>query len=273
MTDPWAPTGIDTTRPSIARIYDYALGGKDNFAVDREAAEKLFAVGGPSGAKENRAFLIRAVRFLAAEAGVRQFLDIGTGLPTQNNVHQVAHGIAPEAHVVYVDYDPVVLAHARALLSGVDNATVVQGDARRPEEILAHPEVRAEIDLELPVAVLMAGLLHVISDEDDPTGIIATFRRAMAPGSYLALSHITSEGHSADEVSRFVQAFEHSPQPMVPRSHEQIQRFFGDLELLDPGLVQAAAWRPDTTKDAPRSGWLLAGVARKSQFVAVEPGR
>lgn len=262
-----ASVGIDVRTPNAARIYDYLLGGKDNYAADREGAEKFLAVAPEIrfAARENRAFLIRAVRFLAAEAGIRQFLDIGSGLPTQRNVHEVAHEIAPDARIVYVDYDPVVIAHSRELLSGVDHAIAIQADARRPDEILNHPKLRTLIDLDQPVALLLVGLLFLIADDDDPAGIVARFREAMAPGSYLALSHMTGDGQRPEAVRRLVQVFERAREPMVPRTREQIQRLFDGFELVNPGLAPIAAWRPDqpaADQDLGK-GWLLAGVGRK----------
>lgn len=260
--------GIDVRTPNAARIYDYLLGGKDNFAADREAAEQFLAVAPEIrlAARENRAFLARAVRFLAAEAGIRQFLDIGSGLPTQRNVHELAHEVAPGTRVVYADYDPVVIVHSRELLSGVDNAITIQADARRPEEILDHPRVRKLIDFSQPMALLLVGLLFLVPDDDGPAGIVAQFREAMAPGSYLALSHITADGQRPAVVERFVQVFERAREPMVPRTREQIQGFFDGFELVDPGLVRISEWRPDqpSAVENPGGGWLFAGVGHKT---------
>src|SRR5205823_2067361 len=188
------PAGVDMRKPHAARVYDYALGGKDNYAVDRALIDKLTRLipATPVAAQENRAFLRSAVRFLAG-AGIRQFLDIGSGLPTQGNVHEVAHAVAPDARVVYVDYDPIVIAHSRALLSGVDNATVIQADARRPDSIIGHPKVGKLIDFDQPAGILLVGLLHLVADSDDPAAIAARFRAAMTSGSYLALCHITGD--------------------------------------------------------------------------------
>jgi SAM-dependent methyltransferase len=254
---------IDVHTPHAARVYDYALGGKDNYAADRELIEKLRALvpDTPLVAKENRAFLGRAVHFLA-DAGMRQFLDIGTGLPTQGNVHEVVRKIASDARVVYVDYDPVVIAHSRALLSGVDNVTIIQADACRPDDILHHPELRKRIDFNQPVALLLVGLLHLIADDNDPAGIIAQFRQALAPGSHLAICHITGDYQHPDTVAQWIEIFGGMKEPMVPRSHEQIQRFFDGFKLLDPGLMKASQWHPNVPSPlpSPATGWLLAGV-------------
>jgi len=260
--------GIDVSTPHAARVYDYALGGKDNYAADREVIERLRAVvpDTPRVAQENRAFLGRAVRFLA-EAGIRQFLDIGSGLPTQWNVHEVAHQVAPDIPVVYVDYDPTVIAHSRVLLSGVDNAAIIQADVRRPDEILAHPQVRKMIDFDEPLGLLLVGVLHLVADEDDPAGIVAKFREAMTPGSYLAACHITGDYQRPEIVARWVELFGRMKEPMVPRTLEQMYGFFDGFELVDPGMVKASKWRPDipSPTDNPDTGWLLAGVGRKTE--------
>jgi hypothetical protein len=189
-----APEGFEASTPNVARMYDYYLGGKDNFPADRQAAERVLAIVPEvrAAVRANRAFVGRAVRFLAA-AGVRQFLDVGSGLPTRRNVHEVAHELAPDARVVYVDDDPVVVVHGRALLACTDTVAVVQGDLRRPEEVLGHPEVRALIDLDEPVAVLLTLVLHFVTDAEDPVGIVRRLRDAMAPGSYLVVSHGTGD--------------------------------------------------------------------------------
>jgi hypothetical protein len=259
------PQGIDATTPNVARMYDYALGGKDNFPVDREAMEQLYAVV-PYGARpalENRAFLGRAVRFLA-NAGIRQFLDIGSGLPTKGNVHEVAHAVAPDARVVYVDYDPVAIVHSRALLADAGTVTAVQADMRRPEDILGSPEVKGLIDFTQPVAILLVAMLHLVPDDEDPAGIVAAFREATTPGSYLALSHITSHEQPPAVVTGLRKVFEQAREPMVPRGREEILAFFQGYELVEPGLVKAPDWRPDKPADAkPPTGLVLAGVGRK----------
>jgi S-adenosyl methyltransferase len=267
VSEPGAlPTGVDPTTPNVARMYDYALGGKDNFAVDREVMEQLYAVV-PYGARpalENRAFLGRAVRFLA-NAGIRQFLDIGSGLPTMGNVHEIAHAIAPDARVVYVDYDPVAIAHSKQLLSDSDTVAAVQADMRRPDDILASLEVTSLIDFSQPVAILLVAMLHLLPDDQNPDAIVARFRQAMAPGSYLVLSHITSHQQPPEVVTNLRKVFEQAREPMVPRDRKEILGFLEGLELVDPGLVKVPEWRPDETS-APRqptTGLVLGGVGFK----------
>lgn len=260
------PTDIDPNTPNVARMYDYALGGKDNFAVDRELMEQLFAVVpyGPRPALENRAFLGRAVRFLA-NAGIRQFLDIGSGLPTMGNVHEVAHAIAADARIVYVDYDPVAVAHSWALLSHTDKATAIQADMRRPDDVLTNPAVTSLIDFTQPLAVLLLAMLHLLPDDQHPAAIVARFREVMAPGSYLGLSHITSHEQPPEVVTNLKRVFSQAREPMVPRSREEILSFFEGLELVDPGLVKAPDWRPDqaAAPGQPTTGLVLAGVGYK----------
>ncbi|MGH3320551.1 MAG: SAM-dependent methyltransferase [Streptosporangiaceae bacterium] len=256
---------VDVRTPNVARMYDYYLGGKDNFAVDREAAKKALEAVPEAGAvmRQNRAFLGRAVRFLAGETGIRQFLDIGTGLPTQENTHEVAQRVAPEARVVYVDNDALVLTHARALLATDDQTIVVEGDVRRPEEILADPGLRAHIDLARPVAVLLFSMLHFVPDDADASLIVATIRDAIAPGSYLAISHGTAL--EEDRATGFTQVYERATSPMTTRSRDQIQRLLDGFDLVDPGLVVGQDWRPDAPPSAEsRTGsWFYAAVGRK----------
>jgi O-methyltransferase involved in polyketide biosynthesis len=256
------PSGVDTSTPSIARVYDYLLGGKDNFACDRVVAERLRAAVPEVAtmAAQNRAFLGRVVRFLA-EQGIRQFVDIGTGLPTRNNVHQVVQGIAPDARVVYVDNDPAVLAHARALLVENANTIAVAGDLRAPADILASPALRTLIDLDQPVAVLLVGILYFLTDEDRPFDIVATLRDRLAPGSYLALSHVVSDDEPAalSTAQEIYRGFLHRTGD-ARRSHEQVAAFFDGLDLVEPGLVYVRDWRGD---DPAPATWMLGGVARK----------
>jgi SAM-dependent methyltransferase len=241
-------TNINTDVAHPARMYDYYLGGKDNFPADREAAEQALAASPAvrDMARQNRAFLQRVVRFLAREAGIRQFLDIGTGLPTQGNVHEIAQAIAPDARVVYVDNDPIVVVHSDALLAG-HNTTAMQADLREPDAILERPEVREAIDFDQPVAILVVAVLHFIQDAEDPVGIVARLRNAMAPGSYLAISHGTTDLPKADPkvAARVVSAYRRTSAPVVLRTCAQIERFLDGFELVDPGLVQIQCWRPD----------------------------
>ncbi|HEX6470842.1 MAG TPA: SAM-dependent methyltransferase [Streptosporangiaceae bacterium] len=260
------PTELDVARPNVARIYDYFLGGKDNFAADREAAERILAIipEARSGARLNRQFLGRAVRFLA-RAGVRQFIDLGAGLPTRANVHEVAHQVDPAARVVYVDNDPVIRVHAQALLHNVETATIVEADLRDPDNILGHPELRDFIDFSEPVAVLMVGVLHFIADTADPCGIVARFRDVMTPGSYLAISHATAEPRPR-EGSMVAAVYRQASAPLNPRVRAEVQRFFTGLELVDPGVVYAPQWRPEAAAghiQDPATAHMLVGVGHK----------
>jgi len=263
--DPAADLAIDTSVAHPARVYDYWLGGKDNFAADREAAERVLAVspGLRWRIQANRRFLARAVRYLAEEAGVRQFLDIGTGIPSANNTHQVAQKAAPDARIVYVDNDPIVLSHARALLtSGPQGATqYVHGDARDPGPII---EAAADtLDFGQPVALMLIGVLHLIQDSEDPWGLVAWLTAQLPSGSYLAISHpaIDIAPGQAEAQRRYN---ERVSTPQTLRDRDQVARFFEGLELVEPGLVYVHAWRPgefDTAPDDATSAW--GGVARK----------
>jgi serine/threonine protein kinase/O-methyltransferase involved in polyketide biosynthesis len=261
-----APAELDVARPNVARIYDYFLGGKDNFAADRDAAERILALipEASSGARLNRQFLGRAVRFLA-HAGIRQFIDLGAGLPTRANVHEVAHQVDPAARVVYVDNDPVIRVHAQALLHNIDTATVIEADLRDPDSILDHPDLRAFIDFSEPVAVLMVGVLHFIADTADPCGIVARFRDVMAPGSYLAVSHATAEPRP-QERSAVAAVYRQASAPLNPRAQSEVWRFFTGFELVDPGVVYAPQWRPEATAGDvpdPATTHMLVGVGHK----------
>jgi S-adenosyl methyltransferase len=257
--------GIDVTVPSPARMYDYALGGKDNFAVDRELVEAVLRrdPDGPAVARANRRFLGRAVEFAAA-AGVRQFLDLGTGLPSQNNVHEVAQRVCPDARVVYVDNDPVVRIHAEALLARDDSTVVICADMREPDRILAHPATRRMIDFSEPVAVLFVSVLHFVSDDEDPWGVVSAMTEPLVSGSYLALSHGDLDGPPADVVADMQERYKNASAPLVYRDRDAIARFFDGFELVDPGLVHLTEWRSDEVERAQRGGeWLLGGVGRK----------
>jgi SAM-dependent methyltransferase len=248
--------------PNGARIYDYMLGGKDNYLADRMAAQAMLDANPAAWrtAQANRAFLGRAVRVAATEGGVRQFLDIGTGLPTQQNVHEVAQDVAPDSRTVYVDNDAVVIAHANGLLAATDGVAVVDGDLRRPGEILAHPGTRRLIDFSRPVAVLLVAVLHFVDDEDDPAAILRTLREAMAPGSYLIISHTIDE--STEAVTGSARAgFQRAGSPLFPRTRARVLEFFEGFELLEPGLVDVQNWRPGDTEEASgSSAWVLAGA-------------
>jgi S-adenosyl methyltransferase len=258
-------TEIDTSVAHPARVYDYWLGGKDNFAADREAAEQVLAVtpGLRFRVQANRAFLSRAVRFLAGEAGVRQFLDIGTGIPAADNTHQVAQAVAPEARIVYVDNDPIVLAHARALLaSGPHGATqYVHGDVREPADILE--QATQTLDFSRPIALMLLGILHLVQDSEDPYRIVAGLMAALPPGSYLAISHPASDTHpgQAEAQKRYN---ERVSTPQTLRTRDQVARFFTGLDLVPPGLVYVHTWRPDPgDAELPGATSAYGGVARK----------
>jgi hypothetical protein len=262
-----SPPGLDVTSPNVARMYDYYLGGKDNFAADRAAAEQVLALvpGLRRAAVENRRFLRRVVRHLAAEAGITQFLDIGVGLPTQGAVHEIAHEINPDARVVYADYDPVVVTHGRALLTVSDRSVMVQGDLRRPAELLASPEVRAHLDLGQPVAIVLFAVLHFLSEADDPAGIVRVLRDGVAPGSYLAIAHIGTDFFPDKQaLARAVAVYEKASERVWPRPRAEVLRFFDGFELIEPGLVPKHEWRPATGQAAastPNIQW--GGVGRK----------
>ncbi len=261
------PAGVDPQRANIARVYDYWLGGTHNFLADQDVARAIAAVAptAPLIGKANRAFLSRAVRFLTA-AGISQFLDIGSGIPTQGNVHEVAQQASPAARVVYVDHDPVAVAHSKAILSGNPNASVINADLRSPERILDDERTRRLIDLSQPAGLLLVAVLHFIPDAEDPWRIVAALRDALVPGSYLVLCHGTDHGqpetaHAVKEVyDRGVANALHL------RSHSEILRFFDGFELADPGLVFIPQWRPDSPADVPGNPaeyGNLVGVGRK----------
>jgi S-adenosyl methyltransferase len=256
-----APVGFDTSVAHPARMYDYFLGGKDNFPADRAAADQLLAAAPQTrvGARENRAFLQRAIRFLAGEAGIRQFLDIGTGLPTQGNVHEIAQQVTPDARVVYVDNDPIVHVHANALLAG-DNTAAILADLREPDTILGSPKVRRLLDFDEPMAVLLGAVLHFIRDEEDPAGIVTRLLDAIVPDSYLVLSHGTGD-LDLERSAKATRVYERAAAPLVLRSLADIAKFFNGLELVDPGLVQLSLWRPDG--ELPSARGLFGGVGRK----------
>jgi hypothetical protein len=241
--------GVDFQRPSQARIYDYLLGGSHNFAVDRAAARQLIAMVPDVVlvAHANRAFLRRAVQFLVG-AGIRQFLDIGSGVPTSCNVHEIAQHAAPESRVAYVDIDPVAVADGRRILAGNDRATVIQEDLRRPEHILGHSEVRELIDFARPVGVLLVSVLHFIADADGPETIVATLRDAVPSGSYLVLSHVTSDRRPAT-VAAVTAANERGSGFAMARTAAEVGRFCAGFDLVEPGLVTVERWRPECPED------------------------
>jgi len=263
----WAPESIDVDRPSAARIYDYWLGGSHNFAVDREVARQFTAMVPDTALimQANRAFLHRAVRYLV-DAGIRQFLDLGSGIPTLGNVHEVAQRAAADARVVYVDVDPVAVAHSRQMLAGNELAVVIQEDLRRPEHILSHPDVRGLLDFDQPVALLLLAVMHFIPDTDEPAAILSRFSDALAPGSYVVLSHGTADGISRDAAVRLVELFKRTPTPVVSRTRHAIEQLFAGFDLVEPGLVWSPLWRPehpDEVGDKPEQAAAYVGVGRK----------
>jgi S-adenosyl methyltransferase len=263
----WVPSGVDTKRANVARVYDYWLGGSHNFLADQDAARALLAIepNMRAGARANRAFVRRAVRFLAAN-GIHQFLDIGSGIPTEGNVHEIAQQASPGAHVAYADIDEVAVAHSRAILTGNPSAGVIQADLREPQKILASDTVRGLIDFGRPAGLLLNMVLHFIGDADDPWQIVATFREQLAPGSFLVLGAPTNESRPmlADATEK-VYNRSVSTRAQV-RSRAEIRRFFDGFDLVDPGLVYVPEWRPDSPDDVPEDPgkiWILAGVGRK----------
>jgi hypothetical protein len=257
-----APPDIDVTTANVARIYDYFLGGKDNFAVDRAAADRLTAAVPhvPIVARQNRAFILRAVRTLAAEYGIRQFIDVGAGLPSGPSVHSAARAVARGCRVVYVDNDPVVCSHGRALLEG-DMSAMVEADLREPEKIINDPLTRSLIDFAEPFALILAAVLHFVPDEADPRGILARFRNAMAPGSFLVISHGTFEttpGDGDERARQAAQVYSQASAPLSMRSLDEVRALFDGFELIDPGVGWISQWRPDTPDETTET--LLGGV-------------
>ena len=262
----WVPEGLDVTVPNAARVYDYALGGYHNFAVDREFKDQAEAAWPGIGllAHANRAYLGRVVQWLA-KAGVRQFLDIGSGIPTLGNVHEVAQQSAPDVRVVYVDIDPVAVSHGRAILADNPRAGAIQGDLRQPAGILYHREVLELLDFSQPVAVLMIAVLHFIGDADDPPGILAQLGAALVSGSYVAISHGTQRPQQGrqeqDQVRRL---YERTPTPFHARSPQEVAGLLTGLQIVEPGVVAITDWHPDPEEaDDPPQPAVLGAVARK----------
>jgi hypothetical protein len=261
----WVPASVDLDRPSVARMYDYYLGGSHNFAADREAAKAVEALfpGMSGAARANRSFLRRSVRYLVAQ-GVDQFLDLGSGIPTVGNVHAIAQNENPFAKVVYVDVEPVAVAHSTALLARNPLAVAMQGDLREPEAVLNSPEVARLLDLSRPIGLLMVASLHFVPDADKPHDVVVRYRDAMAPGSYLAISHGTLEGVSKggrETNERVEEIYRRTDSPLVLRSRAEITEFFTGLTVVEPGVVPLPEWRPDSD-DAFTTA--LVGVGRKA---------
>ncbi|MFE0362158.1 MULTISPECIES: SAM-dependent methyltransferase [Streptomyces] len=262
------PQGVDPERASVARMYDAMLGGRHNFAIDREALAAFTAIDPQvrTLARANRSFLGRAVRFLV-EQGVRQFIDLGSGIPTQGNVHEVAQAAAPGARVVYVDNDPVAVAHSTSLLSDNPDAAIVNADIRRPADVLASARLRELIDLDRPVAVLMITILHFVTEEEDPAGIVAAFREALPADGWLALTHATNEDRPDTAAAVGTLYRSRATSPVTARSRAEILGLFDGFDLVDPGLVHVPLWRPgpkDEVPDDPSEYWVFAGVGRRT---------
>ena len=259
---------IDTSVPHPARMYDYYLGGRDNYEVDRQAAQRIISAL-PSivgGARANRAFLHRAVRTLVAEHGIRQILDIGTGIPTSPNTHEVAQSVEPTTRVVYVDNDPIVAVHAQARLTGVGHTTFLRGDARRLDEILARVANEGLIDFSRPVGVLMVALLHFLNDQEDPAAVVGRLRDALPAGSYLVISHGTGDRATMENfepLAELMDVYRHATAALNLRTHEQVLAFFEGFDLLDPGLVSVSSWRRVPEPTEPPWIGIYGGVGRK----------
>jgi hypothetical protein len=260
----WAPEDVNVDQPSVARVYDYYLGGSHNFVADREFAERVIRMMPdlPAVARENRAFLRRAVRYLCG-LGIRQFIDLGSGIPTVGNVHEVAQSVDPAARVAYVDLDPVAHAHSRAILSGDPHTTVVRADLRRPAEVLADPQLQAHIDLSQPVGLLLVFVLHFVPDEECPADIVAGYAKALAPGSHLVVSHASAE-RMDDAKGEALNLYKRSSTAIVLRNSQDLAGLLDGLTLVEPGIVPLSRWRPDSPDETPSVGGLgLAAVARR----------
>ncbi|SRR6266498_315946 len=264
----WVPDEVLLDRPNVARMWDYFLGGGHNFAIDRQAAEQAIGLYPdlPLVAQVTRAFLGRAVRF-ALSQGVDQFLDIGSGIPTANSVHEIAQRITPGARVAYVDIDPVAVAHSKAILGATANTIAVRADARRPHEIVQHPEVRAALDWDRPIAALAIALLHFVPDDEEAASILRVVRDAMPSGSYFALTHATADAVDRARADEGEQLYSRTSAQLHFRTREQVAGLFEGFELVEPGLVLLPVWRPETDHDLlldqPERSANYAGVGRK----------
>ncbi|MGW5721491.1 SAM-dependent methyltransferase [Amycolatopsis sp. NPDC003865] len=266
----WVPPGVDISVPSMARTYDFMLGGGHNFAVDRAVGEQIERAmpGLRDAARVNRAFLGRAVRFMTAN-GIRQFLDIGSGIPTVANVHEVAQAQDPDCRVVYVDRDPVAVAHSELILAGNDHAAIVQADMRDPEKILESPQVRGLLDLEKPIGLLMLLMLHWVPDESGPLDLVGRYSSALVPGSFLAITHVTGDhqGENLEDATDVIKE-SRSPDQVTLRTHAQVTALFSGFEIVEPGLVGCGEWRPsgpaDISAAAEMNMLVYAGIGRKS---------
>jgi hypothetical protein len=267
------PPGVDPDTPSPARLYDYYLGGTENFQADRDAAEQIRALMPElaDAAWANRGFHQRAARWLAGTPEIRQFLDIGSGLPTQNNTHQAVHKVAPDARVVYVDNDPLVQVHASALLADAGNTRFITADARDPESVLGHPQTRELIDFGQPVGLLMTAVLHFVADGSEPHGLVARFMAELAPGSYLVLSHITADQKPPAAVQAILGIYANATEQIHMRTRAEVERFFDGLELIPPypgaapAMTYVGEWGAEDAElaDSDGSRWCYGAVARR----------
>jgi hypothetical protein len=270
---PRVPPGVDVTTPTPARLYDYFLGGTNNFEVDRAVAERIRALVPEisDSAWANRAFHQRAARWMAENRGIRQFIDIGAGLPTQGNTHELVQQAQPGARVVYVDNDPMALAHARNLLAGSVGTTFIQADLREPDSVLSHPDLQELIDFSEPIGLLMTGVMYFVADESDPWGIVARFVAALPSGSYLALSHLTADGKPPRAVQEGQDAYARATENLYFRPRAQVERFFEGMELVpphpgsEPAVSYVGQWGAEdpALADGDDSSWLYCGVARR----------
>lgn len=267
-TDRWIPDDVPLDKPNSARIYDYLLGGYHNFKIDRLAAERVIQIYPDARLATHacRAFLRRVVRFLVGQ-GIDQFLDLGSGIPTVGNVHEVAQEANPAARIVYVDIDPVAVAHSKAMLKDNPNATAIQADVRWPEEILNHAEVKGLLDFSQPVALLLLLILHAIPNDEEAYSTVGTLRDALAPGSYMAISHGTRDNAPSGVIEQMERLSAATSTPSKYRSQVYVQQFFQGLELVEPGLVYLPLWRPegpdDVFLDEPERTLAFGGVGRK----------
>lgn len=262
----WIPEGVTDNVPSAARMYDYLLGGGHNFAVDRETVDKLGATTPliAEVAMNNRAFLGRAVQTLVA-SGVRQFLDLGSGIPTVGNVHEIAQQAEPETRVVYVDNDPVAISHSELVLEGNDRTAAILADMRDPAAVLAHPKTCRLLDFDAPIGLLIVAMFHYVADSEDPMGLLARYHEALAPGSHLVMSHMCTE-LNPDGVAKVVTLMNSGPNPVYPRTRATIADLFTGYQMLEPGLVPTLLWRPDEERDAgddSEGDLMLAGIGIK----------
>jgi hypothetical protein len=269
----WVPDGTETERPNAARVYDYYLGGSHNFEADREMARRAIALWPdvPKIIRANRAFLHRAVRYIATQ-GVRQFVDLGSGMPTVGSVHEVARSVIPDSRVVYVDIDPVVVAHARMILGGDANASVINADLADAGAVLDHPDLRRLLDLREPVAVLMIAVLHFVPDGSRPAQIVAAYRDRLVPGSYIAVTHATQDGQPPELASDHRKLYARTPTPMTMRSYDEIAQLMAGWDLVDPGLVRMPLWRPDSVEELPEHPEEFAGYGAVGRLAVPTDG-